>query len=71
MVYDYYSRVLCPFCEGSEMRAVNASLARCSGCQDTMGHGLFDALLRIRSLREVGSKEAYTSSDPHGPGQGP
>ena len=41
MAYDYYRRVLCPFCEGGEMRAVNASLARCSGCAETMDHGLY------------------------------
>ena len=70
MSYDYYRRVLCPLCEAGEMRAVNASLARCSGCQDTMGHDLFDALLWIRSLPEVGSKEAPARSDPHRPGPG-
>ncbi len=32
MIYDYYRRVLCPLCESDEMRAVNSSLARCSGC---------------------------------------
>lgn len=37
MAYDHYGRSLCPLCEAGEMRAVNASLARCSGCQDTMG----------------------------------
>lgn len=70
MSYDYYRRVLCPWCEAGEMRAVNVSLARCSGCQDTMGHGFFDALLRIRSLPEVGSREAPTRSDSHGLGPG-
>jgi len=72
MSYDYYRRVLCPLCDAGEMRAVNASLARCSGCQDTMGHDLFDALLWIRSLPEVGAEEAPMSCDPHrcGPGSG-
>jgi ribosomal protein L37AE/L43A len=50
MAYDYYHRVLCPFCEGGEMRAVNAALARCSGCDETMSHGFFDDLLLIRAL---------------------
>ncbi len=53
MTYDYYRRVLCPFCEAGEMRAVNASLARCSRCHDTMSHAFFDALLRIRALPEA------------------
>jgi ribosomal protein L37AE/L43A len=64
MVYDYYSRVLCPFCEGGEMRAVNASLARCSGCQDTMDHGLYEAMLQIRSLPQTAYAEASRRVDP-------
>ncbi len=58
MAYDYYSSVLCPFCEGGEMRAVNASLARCSGCEETMDHGLYEAMLQIRSLPQTAYTEA-------------
>ncbi len=54
MPYDYYSRVLCPWCRAGEMRAVNAALARCSRCGDSMGHDLFEALLAIRALPEIG-----------------
>ena len=50
--------MLCPLCEADEMRAVNACLARCSGCQDTMSHGFYDVLLRIRALPEVEGTEA-------------
>ena len=64
MVYDYYSRVLCPFCEGSEMRAVNASLARCSGCAETMDHGLYEAMLQIRSLPQTAYVEASRRGNP-------
>jgi hypothetical protein len=42
MAYDYYRRVLCPLCEGAELRGVNATLARCSGCDQTMSHGFFE-----------------------------
>jgi ribosomal protein L37AE/L43A len=65
MAYDYYSRVLCPFCEAGEMRAVNASVARCSGCEDTMGHGFFDALLRIRALPQAEGTEAPRRGNPY------
>jgi hypothetical protein len=58
MPYDYYSRVLCPLCEVGEMRAVNASMARCSRCDETMEHGLFDAMLQIRSLPQTAYAEA-------------
>ncbi len=62
MPYDYYSRVLCPLCEGGEMRAVNASLARCSRCGDSMGHDLYETLLAIRSLPEIGDTQALSSA---------
>ena len=58
MPYDYHSRVLCPLCEGGEMRAVSASLARCSGCVETMEHGLYKAMLAIRSLPESAYADA-------------
>ncbi len=58
MAYDYYRRVLWPFCGAGEMRAVNASLARCSGCAETMDHGLYDDLLLIRALPEIGDVQA-------------
>ena len=58
MPYDYHSRVLCPLCEGGEMRAVIASLARCSGCAQTMEHGLYEAMLQIRSLPQTACAEA-------------
>ena len=45
-------------CEAGEMRAVNASLARCSGCAETMDHGLYEAMLRIRSLPQTAYAEA-------------
>ena len=63
MPYDYHSRVLRPLCEGGEMRAVNASLARCSRCGDSMDHDLYDTLLAIRALPEVGDAQAPTSAD--------
>jgi ribosomal protein L37AE/L43A len=58
MSYDYYRRVLCPFCEDGEMRAVNTALARCSGCDETMSHGSYDALLQIRGLPEAEGKKS-------------
>ena len=58
MAYDHYSRLLCPLCEAGEMRAVNASLACCSGCAETMDHGLYEAMLRIRSLPQTAHTEA-------------
>jgi tRNA(Ile2) C34 agmatinyltransferase TiaS len=66
MTYDYYRRVLCPFCEGGEMRAVNASLARCSRCKEAMDHELFEVLLRIRALPESGDVQAPTRGDQRG-----
>ena len=62
--HDYYRRVLCPFCEGGETRAVNASLARCSGCAETMDHGLYEAMLRIRSLPQAAYVEAFRTGTP-------
>jgi hypothetical protein len=70
MAYDYYQRVLCPFCQAGEMRAVNASLARCSVCDETMGHDFFDALLRIRSLPETEGTEVSRKGNPHRRGSG-
>lgn len=70
MAYDYYHRVLCPFCEAGQMRAVNASLARCSGCRDTMSHPFFDALLRIRALPEAEVTEASRRGNPYRGGSG-
>jgi len=64
MPYDYYRRVLCPFCEGGEMRAGNASLTRCSGCAETMYHGLVEAMLQIRSLPQTAYLEASRRGDP-------
>ena len=64
MPYDYYSRVLCPLCEGGEMRAVNASLARCSRCGDSMGHDLYETMLQIRSLPQTAYAEASRRGDP-------
>ncbi len=64
MPYDYHSRVLCPLCEGGEMRAVNASLARCSGCAQTMDHGLYEAMLQIRSLPQTAYAEAFRGGTP-------
>ena len=52
-------------CEAGEMRAVNASLARCSGCDETMGHGLYEAMLQIRSLPEVQRGEAPRKGAPY------
>ncbi len=34
-------------------RAVNAALARCLGCAETMDHGLYEAMLWIRSLPQT------------------
>ena len=65
MAYDYYRRVLCPFCEGGEMRAVNAALAHCSGCDETISHGFFDDLLLIRALSEADDSEAFGSGTTH------
>ena len=70
MPYDYYSRVLCPWCRAGEMRAVNAALARCSRCGDSMGHDLFETLLAIRALPEIGDTQAPTSADRGGHGRG-
>jgi len=67
VAYDYYCRrVLCPSCEGGEMRAVNASLARCSGCAETMEHGLYEAMLQIRSLPQTAYAEASRGGNPRG-----
>jgi hypothetical protein len=65
MAYDYYRRVLCPFCKGDEMRAVNAALARCSGCDETMSRGFFDDLLLIRALPEADGGEASGRGTTH------
>ena len=64
MPYDYYRRVLCPLCEGGEMRAVTASLARCSGCAETMNQGLYEAMLQIRSLPQTAYAEASRRGNP-------
>ena len=69
MDYDHYSRLLCPLCEAGEMRAVNVSLARCSGCAETMDHGLYDELLRIRALPETGDVQAPASNRRAGAGE--
>ena len=58
MTYDYYRRVLCPFCGSGEMRAVNASLARCTECRETMSHQFFDTFREIRSLTEAEGEHA-------------
>ena len=47
------------------MRAVNACLARCSGCQDTMSHGFYEDLLRIRALPEAEGTEVPRGGDLH------
>jgi hypothetical protein len=65
MAYGYYRRVLCLFCEGSEMRPVNATLACCSGCDETMSHGFFDDLLLIRALPEADDSEAFGRGTTH------
>ncbi len=65
MAYDYYRRVPCPFCEGGEMRAVNAALAPCSGWNETMSHGFFDDLLLIRALPEADDSEALGRGTTH------
>jgi hypothetical protein len=65
MANDYYRRVLCPFCEGGEMCAVNATLAHCSGCDETMSHGFFDDLLLIRALPEADDSEAFGRGTTH------
>ncbi len=66
MAYDYYRRVLCPFCGAGEMRTVNAELARCSRCKEAMDHGLHDSLVQIRSLSETRDAQAPTSGDQRG-----
>ena len=58
MTYDYYRRVLCPFCGSGEIRAVNPSLARCTECGETMSHHFFDTFLEIRSLTEAEGEHA-------------
>jgi hypothetical protein len=59
MAYDYYYYrvVLCPFCEVGEMRAVDAALVCCSGCDETMSQGFFATLRQIRGLPEAEGKE--------------
>ena len=64
MAYDHYGRSLCPLCEAGEMRAVNASLARCSGCAETMHYGLYEAMLQIRSLPQTAYAEAPRGGTP-------
>lgn len=58
MTYDYYRRVLYPFCGDGELRAVNSSLARCSGCGGTMSHVFYDTFLQIRALAEIEGEHA-------------
>jgi hypothetical protein len=70
MAYDYYQRVLCPFCEGGEMRAVNSALARCLGCDETMSQGFFDALLRIRPIPVTEGKVGLNRGNPYKRGSG-
>lgn len=70
MAYDYYRRVPCPLCEVGEMRAVNPSLARCSRCDGTMSHGLYDVLLEIRALPEVRLGDESGRIDAWGRGRG-
>jgi hypothetical protein len=65
MAYDYYRRVICPLCEGGEMRDVNSALARCSGCEETMSHGYFEALLLIRALPEADGGVAFGRGTPY------
>ena len=47
------------------MRAVNAALAHCSGCDETMSHGFFDDLLLIRALLEPDDSEAIGRGTTH------
>jgi ribosomal protein L37AE/L43A len=71
MDYDYYRRVLCPLCEVGQMRAVNAALARCSGCEETMSQGFYEALLRIRGLPEAeGEARMPSEGNPYKRGSG-
>lgn len=58
MKYDYYDRVRCPICGIGELRAVNSSLARCTGCEHTMSSNSFEILLQIRALPETVGEEA-------------
>jgi ribosomal protein L37AE/L43A len=64
MPYDYYRRVLCPFCASGELRAVNASLARCARCGGAMSHDFYDAFLEIRALAEAEGKHACECGHP-------
>jgi ribosomal protein L37AE/L43A len=55
--YDYYRVVLCPFCEVGELRAINAALVCCSGCDEKMSQGFWATLRQIRGLPEAEGKK--------------
>ena len=52
MTYDYYRRVRCPLCGRGEMLVVNAPLARCTGCKETLSYGFFNTLRQVRKHPE-------------------
>jgi hypothetical protein len=64
MVYDYYSRVLCPFCEGERDARRQRLPGPLLGVQETMDHGLYEAMLQIRSLPQTAYAEASRRGRP-------
>lgn len=58
MVRDYYHRVLCLSCGSGELRAVNASLARCTRCGYAIDHDCYESLLQIRALADMEGEHA-------------
>ena len=43
---------------------VNASLARCTGCEEPMSHGFFNTLRQIRKLPDAKGKHACECGHP-------
>ncbi len=52
MNYDYHP-LSCPYCERGEVLMVNASLARCTGCEEVISYGFFNTLHQIRKLPDA------------------
>jgi ribosomal protein L37AE/L43A len=64
MTYNYHRHNSCALCGYGEMRMVNAFLARCTECGDTMSYGFFDTLRQIRKLPDARGAHACECGHP-------
>ena len=54
----------CPFCGCGEVSMINSSLARCTGCEETMSYGFVTTLRQIRKLPNAKGKHACECGHP-------